>query len=505
MPDKVFVGNSLQEMDTGQASLPISKVILNVDSEVCYIAGDDIGKTIEADCPWATQEMADNILSKMKGFVYKPFDGTNAFIDPAAELGDGVTVGGTYSILASMGKTFDHQSVANIGAPGTDEIEDEYPYKTKQRKSTDRVLAKTRSLISKTAEEVKISVEELEGKYTSLSVTLDGVTITDPDGTTKIRGSSIETDSLYVNAAHITGEVTASQIDATNLKVKAANITGALTIGQMPDEVATTDNIADIVEDVTNDLGYVTERGVTTIVEGTVTTDYVNALGVYARQLVGEEVKLLTSSKRQAGGMEITGSSSSSYAIELYSNAALRLAAYGNYATVYLEAGGDAALGIQTVGSLGYNVTVNRSFIPNTTGLYCGRASYKWEAVYAETGTIQTSDRNMKNSIEELPEKYVAMFDKLRPVRCKMNNGTSGRYHAVFIAQEVKEAMDAVGIDSLEFGGWVRDYDEDGNEIYMLRYEEYIPILSAKIKRQDSRFDQLDARVARLEGKTNEV
>ena len=216
MPDKVFVGNSLQEMDTGQASLPISKVILNVDSEVCYIAGDDIGKTIEADCPWATQEMADNILSKMKGFVYKPFYGTNAFIDPAAELGDGVTVGGTYSILASMGKTFDHQSVANIGAPGTDEIEDEYPYKTKQRKSTDRVLAKTRSLISKTAEEVKISVEELEGEYTSLSVTLDGVTITDPDGTTKIRGSSIDVSTLNVQQINFSGAISFADLTGTD-------------------------------------------------------------------------------------------------------------------------------------------------------------------------------------------------------------------------------------------------------------------------------------------------
>ena len=53
--------------------------------------------------------------------------------------------------------------------------------------------------------------------------------------------------------------------------------------------------------------------------------------------------------------------------------------------------------------------------------------------------------------------------------------------------------MDHAGVDSTEFGGWVRDIDADGNEIYSLRYEEFGPIYAAKLK-------QLEARVAALEG-----
>ena len=52
--------------------------------------------------------------------------------------------------------------------------------------------------------------------------------------------------------------------------------------------------------------------------------------------------------------------------------------------------------------------------------------------------------------------------------------------------------MDAAGVDSTEFGGWVRDIDGEGNEIYSLRYEEFGPIYAAKLK-------QIEGRLARLE------
>ena len=44
-------------------------------------------------------------------------------------------------------------------------------------------------------------------------------------------------------------------------------------------------------------------------------------------------------------------------------------------------------------------------------------------------------------------------------------------------------------IGSLEFGGWVKDIDEDGNDIYMLRYSEFIAVLWAKIRQLESRLE----------------
>ena len=219
MSNKIYLGNRLSDLDIGEPSLPVSKVILNVDSENCYIAGDDTGLTIERDCPWATQAMADSVLAKMHGFIYKPYSGKDALLDPAAELGDAVTVGGHYGVLAQMGRNLDRQASATVGAPGDDEIDDEYPYKSKQRKETDRVLAKAYSRISKTAEEILLEVTGLNDKYTSLSLTIDGVTVKDETGATRIKGSSIETDTLYVKSANIEGELVASSLKGSEVNI----------------------------------------------------------------------------------------------------------------------------------------------------------------------------------------------------------------------------------------------------------------------------------------------
>ena len=137
-------------------------------------------------------------------------------------------------------------------------------------------------------------------------------------------------------------------------------------------------------------------------------------------------------------------------------------------------------------------MVTNGDFLPNGT-VYLGRSGYEWAGAYLDADPIITSDANRKHDIEELPEKYVAMFDLIEPKRFKLNDGTSGRYHVGYIAQEVKAAMDATGVDSTEFGGWVRDIDAIGREVYSLRYGEFWPICAAKLK-------QLEARVAALEG-----
>ena len=83
---------------------------------------------------------------------------------------------------------------------------------------------------------------------------------------------------LYASSAEITGKIIATSgeigkcsIDEEgNLKITSANIDGPLMVGQLPEI-----NMSDL----TNDMGYITGEGVTTIIDGVVTTDYVNGLG----------------------------------------------------------------------------------------------------------------------------------------------------------------------------------------------------------------------------------
>lgn len=107
------------------------------------------------------------------------------------------------------------------------------------------------------------------------------------------------------------------------------------------------------------------------------------------------------------------------------------------------------------------------------------------------TSTTVTSDRNAKNSIEALPDAYEALLDNIEPVRFMYNEGTSGRYHVGYIAQDVEAALTAAGLSTMDFAGFV-DMEKSGN--LGLMYDEFIALLHMKIKR-------LETRIATLENK----
>lgn len=110
----------------------------------------------------------------------------------------------------------------------------------------------------------------------------------------------------------------------------------------------------------------------------------------------------------------------------------------------------------------------------------------------SSSGSI-VSDRNLKNSIESIPDTYETLFDSLIPRIYKYNDGTSGRIHAGMIAQEVKAAMESAGIPSMEFAAYIESVDLDGNTVCGLRYEEFIALCINEIQK-------LKARVTELEG-----
>lgn len=112
------------------------------------------------------------------------------------------------------------------------------------------------------------------------------------------------------------------------------------------------------------------------------------------------------------------------------------------------------------------------------------------DAVYLhKTGAVVTSDRRHKNSIEELPEGYEAILDKLTPVRFRYN-GAGDRYHVGFIAQDVEQALTDAGLGPEAFGGFV-DVSGDGSNLG-LAYDEFIGLLLQKIRKLENRIKKLE-------------
>lgn len=218
--DKTYLGRRLAEFSPGIASQPITKVdLLDENGDVVGVSGSDTGRTLTALQPDGTNAMAAAILAKVSGYKHIGYDGRKALLDPAVEIGDAVTVDGHYVPLIALDMTFDPLLAPDISAPDADELDDEYPYKSPTQRQIERNFAKARSLITKTSEAIMLKVEGIDGKYTEVKTTLDGLTVTDQSGTTRIKGSSIETGSIAANSIsadklNLTGAITFGDLDA---------------------------------------------------------------------------------------------------------------------------------------------------------------------------------------------------------------------------------------------------------------------------------------------------
>ena len=65
MSDKIYIGQKAASFETANKLQPITRVTIWYDDENYYTAGDDTGRTLEIDCPWATQAMADGLLASV--------------------------------------------------------------------------------------------------------------------------------------------------------------------------------------------------------------------------------------------------------------------------------------------------------------------------------------------------------------------------------------------------------------------------------------------------------
>ena len=327
--DKTYLGRRLAEFSPGIASQPITKVeLLDENGDVVGVSGSDTGRTLTALQPDGTNAMAAAILAKVSGYKHIGYEGSEALLDPAVELGDAVTVDGLYVPLIAMDMTFDPMLAPNISAPDADEIDDEYPYKSPTQRQIERNMAKTRSLITKTSEEIMLKVEGLDGKYTEVKTTLDGLTVTDASGTTKINGSSIKTDNLYVDAANITGTLTADQIQ-----------TGSIRVGDLKDG----SNYATKTY-VDNNAG-LSASEVNSAIE-----TYIDETSITAEKLRGRTVELLASSNQSIGSIELAYTTTG-YGISINTTyGGIQLNSGGN---IYLSAYDGAFITLSDVVSLG--------------------------------------------------------------------------------------------------------------------------------------------------------
>lgn len=494
MSDKVFVGSKIEGLDIFDVPPKVSRVTLIVDNDTQYTTGDDTGKTIEKTVPWASQEMADAILAKIKDYSYRPFSATNAIINPAAEIGDGVTVNGLYSVIAQLDTDFSGMSTSQVTAPGTDEIEDEYPYKTQAERQAQREQARLYSKISKSTNEILLEVGEISGAVTSLSVTLDGVTIAGDDGSTLINGAAIKTGTISADKLNISGAISFGDLDTET----QSKITDAEDAAEEANDVIKAWGIAEI--DLNGDLKTYIDGGM--ISTNSIYTDSIHLGGelmVYKTKTGSAPggylgyVEGATNPENITKGIGLMNSSDTGQVIATSGGAKI---SHGESPSIYvsswhcvMENGGE-----HLVWNSGANL-----YCDTSSSAYLGTSTHKWAGIWVATDPTLSSDRARKNNISYDYSKFEQLFDELKPATYRLNidegKENDGHFYTGFIANDIEDSLQKIGMDNSEFSALVITKDEGGNKDRSLRYSEFIPLCVHEIQKLKSQVAELRAKL----------
>ena len=173
MSDKFFVGLDLTAFSDNGRRPAITSVTLQADANTTYTAGTYTGLDLYAVCPYATQEMATAILLQVQGYRYQAFEASACGLDPSAELGDGVDAGGLYSVLSAISDG--GSGYPDVSAPGEEELEDEYPYRSATERELSNDVDSLREFITRSLGELSLQVTTLTGRVESLTKTVEEI------------------------------------------------------------------------------------------------------------------------------------------------------------------------------------------------------------------------------------------------------------------------------------------------------------------------------------------
>lgn len=210
MSDVINVRKSLSSLEKQDTFNGYSKVVVVVSDEMEYSSGTDSGRTLTLGCPWGTQKMAEDILSRIQGFQYQPYTADGAHIDPAAEIGDGFSAGNLYSGIYSKNVSHGALYTANVSAPGGEKINYKYEYKTPTQRKIERHYSEMKSTFKvqadKISAEVSARIEQGDELTSRLDIQSDQISarVTKTGGSSSSFGWELLNDSWTIKANNTT-------------------------------------------------------------------------------------------------------------------------------------------------------------------------------------------------------------------------------------------------------------------------------------------------------------
>ena len=236
----IELGRDVQSFSKTDSYAPISRVTLTDDAGNDFTAGNDTGRALELGCPWATQTMANDLLAKFQGKVYRPFTASGALLDPAAELGDTVSCNGVESILGEIDTTYDALCASDIAAPGDQDVNHEYEYSDATTRALKRKLTLGANYYGTTiTRQNGLEIVQTNGETTKSRVKLnsDVLAFYDVDGAEALYFDPSEGTYKFAGVLNVDedGNLTATSVDLKGILRSAAlyfgpnNVEGSIT------------------------------------------------------------------------------------------------------------------------------------------------------------------------------------------------------------------------------------------------------------------------------------
>ena len=457
--DKFYVGLDLMGFENNGIQRPISRVTLLLDDENVLTAGDDSGLELTADCPHATQAMVNALLAQLKGNQYKMYSATDTRLDPSAELGDGITADGVYSVISRIAD--DGMGFPSPSAPGKEELEDEFPAGGPMTQTFNRKIAETRSSISKTAEQIRLEVERVNNGLSelsaSLTVELGKITsdIQDINGNYSKLEQTIDSFALTVDNGSTSSTI---KLMANGVAISSQNLTFS--------GVATFKGLAE---------------GTTTINGGCLKTGTIESMSINSSTIIGGTITGTAINGSTFNSKAVSGGAAASVTIEMgqidfyyadQEQGAIRTNSLNGGFWIFTDYGFHVVLG--NIEYLGINPS-GIAFYQTSTELVTCYNNLDMQ----NYSILNTSDRRLKTNIELSHVNALSVINSMQTYSFDWLE--NGRHEQLgFIAQQLDEINpDFVSVNPA-----------DGH--YSTKDMKIIPYLVKAVQELSAKFDNLE-------------
>lgn len=451
--------------------------------------------------------IANNILSKIRGIVYRPFT-ADCKGNPCLEVGDAIRIPTRYEIIESyiLSRTLKgiqalrdsleaqgeesrtgnvngiHNSIIQL--KGKSNVLERTIEET--RSTITNVEAGLKTEISQTASDIRLEVQNTTEGLSS-RITMNEKSITSEISRAKDAESKIEQTvdkvsiSVTDNVKNLQSQINVNK-DNIALKVSADKIVSA--INMSPEKVS-------ILADKIDLTGTITANGNVKIlkdgsikaknaeIEGKINaTDGVFKGTVYAQDGKFTGAIVSSSAKITGGSIQIESAEAENY---------ITLNREGVRTTLGNDGAKSTANNQEAIFQYSQITTYAKDGSGNPT---TQAALYPNGVVFSQTSS-SSSDRRLKDDICYLdPEKSKKFVNNLKPCSFIFKATPDRKHRHGFIAQEV---IDILGDD--EWGLVESNRMVDGQEFYGIAYTEIIPDLVAVVQEQQKEIECLKAKV----------